>query len=158
MINSAENRSFRVAEIPAEIRAAERYQHRRDNYYSRAECNKQPVKCRSSRIFFLRASCKFITSSFSHITFSSSASCFATFSPSSVLTGVSSASNKDVSISESGTDNPCFHLDTVCRTTFSLTASSSCESSFDFLLQAFSFSNKKKMSNRGKYISFNYSA
>ena len=54
MINSAENRSFRVAEIPAEIRAAERYQHRRDNYYSRAECNKQPVKRRSSRDFSSR--------------------------------------------------------------------------------------------------------
>ena len=54
MINSAENRSFRVVEIPAEIRAAERYQHRRDNYYSRAERNKQPVKRRSSRNFSSR--------------------------------------------------------------------------------------------------------
>ena len=153
MINSAENRSLRVAEIPAEIRSAERYQHRRDNYYSRAECNKQPVKCRFSRDF-LRASCRFITSSFSHIAFSSFASCFATFSPSSVLTGVPSTSDKDMSISESGTDNPCSHLDTVCRTTFSLTASSSCESPFAFLLQAFSFSNKKKMPKCGKYTFF----
>lgn len=54
MISRTENGSLRVAEIPAEIRAAERYQHRRDNYYSRAECNKQPVKCRSSRNFSSR--------------------------------------------------------------------------------------------------------
>ena len=29
---------------------------------------------------------------------------------------------------------PCSHLETVCRTTFSLTASSCCESPFDFLI------------------------
>ena len=31
-------------------------------------------------------------------------------------------------------DTPCSHLETVCRTTFSLTASSCCESPFDFLI------------------------
>ena len=33
-----------------------------------------------------------------------------------------------------------------------------CGHSFAFLLQAFSFSNKKKMPKRGMYISFDYGA
>ena len=35
---------------------------------------------------------------------------------------------------------------------------SGCNPEFAFLLQAFSFSNKKKMPKRGKHISFDYSA
>ena len=53
-----------------------------------------------------------------------SASVSAMVSPSSVLTGVSSASDSAISKSASGTDRPCSHLETVCRTTFSFTASS----------------------------------
>lgn len=45
------------------------------------------------------------------------------------------------SISASGTESPRFHLDTVCLTTFSLSASSSCERPFYFLRAwMFSFS------------------
>lgn len=33
-----------------------------------------------------------------------------TFSPSSVLTGISSTSDMEISISESGTDNPVSHI------------------------------------------------
>ena len=41
----------------------------------------------------------------------------------------------------SGTDKPCSHFETVCHTTFSFTASSCCESPFDFLIVLmFSFS------------------
>lgn len=85
-------------------------------------------------VVFLCASCKFITSSFSEIAFKVSAPVSTTASPSSVLTGVSSTSDMEINISESGTDNPCSHLETVCRTTLSLTASSCCESHFDFMI------------------------
>lgn len=45
------------------------------------------------------------------------------------------------SISASGTESPRSHLDTVCLTTFSLSASSSCERPFYFLRAwMFSFS------------------
>ena len=90
-------------------------------------------------VVFLCANCKFIISNFSEITFKSSASGSITVSPSKVLTGVSSASDMEISISESGTDSPCSHLEIVCLTTFSLMPSSSCESPFDFLI-AFMFS------------------
>ena len=96
--------------------------------------------CRTLRlVVFLCANCKFITSSFAEIAFKSSASAAITFSPSNVLTGVSSTSYMAINISESGTDNPCSHFEMVCRTTFSLIASSCCESPFDFLI-AFIFS------------------
>ena len=78
-------------------------------------------------------------SSFSEIAFKSSAFDSITFSPSKVLTGVSSASDMEINISESGTDSPFSHLEIVCRTIFNLIASSSCESPFDFLI-AFMFS------------------
>ena len=83
--------------------------------------------------------CKFITSNFAEIAFKSSLSDSMTVSPSSVLTGASSTSDMEINISESGTDNPCSHFEMVCRTTFSLTASSCCESPLDFLI-AFIFS------------------
>ena len=85
-------------------------------------------------VIFLWASCKFITSSFAEIAFRSFVCGSAIFSPSRVCTGVSSASDMEINIAESGTDNPCSHLETVCRTTFSLTASSCCESPLDFLI------------------------
>ena len=44
------------------------------------------------------------------------------------------------------------------RLTFKRCLLASLWAQFAFLLQAFSFSNKKKMPKRGKYISFNYSA
>ena len=88
----------------------------------------------------LFASCRFITSSFSAMTFKSSAGASMTVSPNNVLTGVSSASETEISISASGTDSPRSHLDTVCRTTFSLIASSSCESPLAFqMILIFSF-------------------
>ena len=56
-------------------------------------------------------------------------------------TGVSSTSPMATSISASGTESPRSHLDTVCLTTFSLSASSSCERPFYFLRAwMFSFS------------------
>ena len=85
-------------------------------------------------MFFLCASCKFIISNFSEITFKLSTSDSTIVSPSKVLTGVSSTSDMEINISESGTDSPCSHLDIVCRTTFSFIASSCCESPFDFLI------------------------
>ena len=60
-----------------------------------------------------------------------SASVSTTVSPSKVLTGVSSASDREINRSESGTDKPCSHFEIVCRTTFSFTASSCWESPFD---------------------------
>ncbi len=64
-----------------------------------------------------------------------------TVSPGSVLTGASSALPSATSVSASGTERPRSHLETVCLTTFSLSASSSCDSPFDFLRAwMFSFS------------------
>ena len=83
---------------------------------------------------FLCASCKFIISSFSEMAFKSSTFDSTTVSPSKVLTGVSSTSDMEINILESGTDSPFSHLEIVCRTTFSLIASSSWESPFDFLI------------------------
>ena len=48
---------------------------------------------------------------------------------------------QDMSLSEP----PCSHFETVCRTTFSLTASACCDSPFDFLI-AFRFSQSTKTS------------
>ena len=60
---------------------------------------------------------------------------------SSLLTGTSSVSPRATSISASGTESPRSHLETVCLTTFGLSASSSCDSPFDFLRAwMFSFS------------------
>ena len=42
----------------------------------------------------------------------------ATVSPSNVFTGVSNTSDMEISISASGTDRPCSHLEVVCLTTF----------------------------------------
>lgn len=83
---------------------------------------------------FFCASCKLITSNFSAMAFISSTSISAMFSPNRVLTGVSSVSDISTNISESGTDKPCSHFETVCRTTFSFTASSCCERPFAFLI------------------------
>ena len=55
---------------------------------------------------FLCASCKFITSNFSEIAFKLSTSVSITVSPNNVLTGVSSSSDMEINISESGTDSP----------------------------------------------------
>ena len=85
-------------------------------------------------VAFLCASCPLITSSFAAIACKPSASIAMAPSPSRVLTGVSSASDREINKSASGTDSPCSHLETVCRTTFSLTASSCWESPFDFLI------------------------
>ena len=61
------------------------------------------------RVAFLCANCKFITSNFSEMIFKLSASASITVSPNSVLTGVSSASDREINISESGTDKPVSH-------------------------------------------------
>ena len=63
-------------------------------------------------------------------------------------TGVSRASDKASSSSESGTDRPCSHLEIVCRTTFSLTASSSWERPFAFLIVLMFSLNTAKASFR----------
>ena len=57
-------------------------------------------------VVFRCANCKFITSSFSEMAFMLSASVSTTVSPNKVLTGVSSASDREINISESGTDSP----------------------------------------------------
>ena len=47
---------------------------------------------------------------------------------------------------------PCSHLEIVCRTTFSLTASSSCESPFDFLIDfMFSFNIMDNLLSLSRY-------
>ena len=83
---------------------------------------------------FLFANCKLITSNFLEITFRSSVIDSVTVSPSNTLTEVSNSSANVINISESGTDKPFSHFDTVCLTMFSLIASSSCDSPFDFLI------------------------
>ena len=57
-------------------------------------------------VVFRCANYKFITSSFSEMAFMLSASVSTTVSPNKVLTGVSSASDREINISESGTDSP----------------------------------------------------
>ena len=102
--------------------------------------NERRSQCRIRLlVFFLCASCRFITSSFAEMAFRGSTSDSMTVSPSKVLTGVSRASDREISRSESGTDIPCSHFEIVCRTTFSLTASSCWESPFDVRI-AFMFS------------------
>lgn len=61
-------------------------------------------------VSFFCASCKFIISNFSAISFRESSFCSVTFSPSNVLTGVSKASDNETNNSESGTDKPCSHF------------------------------------------------
>lgn len=57
------------------------------------------------------------------------------------------------SISASSTESPCSYLDTVCLTTFSLSASSSCERPFDFLgAWIFSFSMGGSFLSPGSYV------
>lgn len=57
------------------------------------------------------------------------------------------------SISASGTESPRSYLDTVCLTTFSLSASSSCERPFDFLRAwIFSFSMGGSFLSPGSYV------
>lgn len=71
-----------------------------------------------------------------------------------MLTGVSSTSDMEINISESGTDSPCSHLEIVYRTTFSLMAISSCESPFDFLIALiFSFNIRD---NRLSFSCYHY--
>lgn len=60
-----------------------------------------------------RASCKFTTSSFSERIPTSSDAASTTAPPSRLAADVSSASDKEISVSASGTDLPCSHLDTV---------------------------------------------
>lgn len=81
---------------------------------------------------FFWANCKLIASNFSAMEFMSFTSVSAIFSPSKVFTGVQSVLDISNNISESGTDNPCSHYETDCRTTFSFTASSCCERPFAF--------------------------
>ena len=64
-----------------------------------------------------------------------------TVSPRRTAAEVSSSAASEISAAASGTDKPFSHFDTVCRTTCSLIASSSCESLFDlrrFLMFSFS--------------------
>lgn len=69
--------------------------------------NEIKSQCVNFLLAFSRcASCQFITSNFSEIAFRLSASVSVTVSPSSVLTGVSSASDIEINISASGTDSP----------------------------------------------------
>lgn len=90
---------------------------------------------------YARANWSFSTSSFSESACRPPGTDVGTVSLGSVLTGVSSASPMATSISASGTESPRSHLDTVCLTTFSLSASSSCERPFYFLRAwMFSFS------------------
>ena len=96
----------------------------------------------------LRESWRLITSSFWDIAFRSSVSGSLISSPSKALTGVSSASDNAISNSESGTDRPCSHFEIVCRTTFSLTASSCCVRPFAFLIVLMFSLNMAKASFR----------
>ena len=62
-------------------------------------------------------------------------------------------------ISASGTESPRFYLDTVCLTTFNLSASSSCERPFDFLRAwIFSFSMGGSILSPGSYVTAMLSA
>ena len=70
-------------------------------------------------------------SSFSEITFRSSALVSGRLSPRIALTGISKISDSEISISASGTDRPRSHLEMVCLTAWSLMASSSWERPLD---------------------------
>ena len=95
-----------------------------------------------------------MTSNFSEITFKSSGFGSSIVSPSKVLTGVSNTSDREIYRSESGTDTPFSHLEIVCRTTFSMIASASCESPFDFLIDLiFSFNT---MDNHLSFSRYHY--
>lgn len=108
------------------------------------------TRCLDSRA---RANWSFSTSSFSESACRPPGSDVGTVSPGSVLTGVSSTSPMATSISASGTESPRSHLDTVCLTTFSLSASSSCERPFYFLRAwIFSFSMGGSFLSPGSYV------
>lgn len=79
---------------------------------------------------FLIASCSLIRESCSAK--SSGCSSYSILEPSSRLTGTSKISASFISSSESGTERPFSHFETVCLTTFSLAASSSCVIPFFF--------------------------
>ena len=96
---------FRVAEIPAQVRAVDHGQSRKSGHEKCTECVRDQWRT-SLRKAFLRANCRLMISSFSERALTVSASVSATVSPSSVLTGVSRASDRAISRSESGTDNP----------------------------------------------------
>ena len=83
---------------------------------------------------FLIASCSLIRESCSAN--ASGCSSASILEPSSRLTGTSKISASFISNSESGTERPFSHFETVCLTTFSLAASSSCVIPF-FLRSAF---------------------
>lgn len=80
-----------------------------------------------------RANWSFSTSSFSESACRPSGSDAGTVSPSSVLAGASSTLPSATCVSASGTERLRSHLETVCLTTFSLSASSSWDRLFDFL-------------------------
>lgn len=132
MEHRSSHRVFRIGEIPLEIRAADRRQCDKDECRGGGDRDAKGVQHTS--FGFLR-SCELVVQ---HLKFSESAcrppgTDVGTVSPGSVLTGVSSTSPMATSISASGTESPRSHLDTVCLTTFSLSASSSCERPFYFL-------------------------
>src|SRR5699024_12001568 len=79
-----------------------------------------------------------------------------------MLSEVSSSSAKEISILESGTDKPFSHFDMVCLTTFSLLASSSCDSPFafrKFLIFSFNIacaSDRKSTRLNSSHVSISY--
>ena len=134
------HRVFRIGEIPLEIRTADRRQCDKDKDRNSGDCDAKGVQ-RTALEFRARANWSFSTSSFSESACRPSGSDAGTVSTSSVLTGVSSTPPMATSISASGTESPRSHFETVCLTTFSLSASSSWDKPFDFLSsRMFSFS------------------
>lgn len=81
----------------------------------------------------IRAIWRFTTSSFPASVSRLFGSGAAAVTPKRAPTETSSASPREMSISESGTERLRSHFGTVCRTTLSLIASSSCERPFAFL-------------------------
>lgn len=140
MEHRSRHRVFRIGEIPLEIRAADRRQCDKDECRGGGDRDAKGVQ-HTSFGFLARANWSFSTSSFSESACRPPGTDVGTVSLGSVLTGVSSTSPMATSISASGTESPRSHLDTVCLTTFSLSASSSCERPFYFLRAwMFSFS------------------
>lgn len=90
---------------------------------------------------FLIASCSLIRESCSAK--ASGCSAVSIFEPSRRLTGTSKISASFISNSESGTERPFSHFETVCLTTFSLVASSSCVIPF-LLRSAFKLCHRKQ--------------
>ena len=104
----SQDSGFRVTVIPAQIRTV---------YYNQAANITRimaHMEISSQRMIallmvFLCASCKLITSNFSEMAVKWSASVSTIVSPNNVLTGVSSASDRAINRSESGTDSPVSH-------------------------------------------------